>query len=133
MVHRDVARALTRGLGPARQAQPIPLHLFAELPEVPGLPAAGTLLRPRGAVLVGCWWLLREIELAALLVDQLTINPGIGCGEAVLDLPIDKTDPQGRGKKRRHMCACPSQICPVAAVKRLAQSAGDDLQAPLVA
>ena len=133
LIHKDVARALTRGLGPARQAQPIPLHLFAELPEVPGIPAAGTLLRPRDAVLVGCWWLLREIELAALRVDQLTITPGIGCGEAVLDLPIDKTDPQGRGKKRKHLCACPSQICPVAAVMRLAEAAGDKDDHPLVA
>ena len=90
-------------------------------------------MRPRGAALVGCWWLLREIELAALKVDQLTIIPGIGCGEAVLDLPIDKTDPQGRGKKRKHLCACPSQICPVAAVKRLAEVAGDKDDDPLVA
>ena len=48
-------------------------------------------------------------------------------------MPIDKTDPQGRGKKRRHLCACPSQICPVAAVQRLAVSAGDDGDNPLVA
>ena len=132
LAHKDVARALTRGLGPARQAQPIPLHLFANLPEVPGLPVAGTLLRPRDAALVGCWWLLREIELAALTIDQLTIIPGIGCGEAVLDLPIDKTDPQGRGKKRRHLCACPSLICPVAAVRRLSEAAGDKDDNPLV-
>ena len=48
-------------------------------------------------------------------------------------MPVDKTDPQGRGKKRRHLCACPSQICPVAAVKRLADAAGDKGEDPLVA
>ena len=76
LAHKDVARSLTRGLGPSRQAQPIPLHLFAESPEVPSLQAAGTLLRPRDAVIVGCWWLLREIELAALKLDQLTPSQG---------------------------------------------------------
>ena len=72
---------------------------MAEVAGAPGLAAAGTLLRQRDAVLVGCWWLLREIELAVVQVDQVAVLPGIGRGEAILDLPVDKTDPQGKGEE----------------------------------
>eukprot|EP00969_Alexandrium_andersonii_P233996 10331498-Alexandrium_andersonii.AAC.1 len=40
----------------------------------------------------------------------------------MLYLPISKADPTGAGVWRTHGCACPSALCPVAAVRKLLQA-----------
>ena len=73
---RDCARSCERGLGPARQADPLPLS-----PSV--VAAAGKLVALRSginAVLVGAWWLQREIELAGLRRCDCEWSGGAGCG-----------------------------------------------------
>ena len=58
-------------------------------------------------------------------LEDVTVNgePGTGgCGAgawAQLHLPVSKTDPQGRGAWRTLACACPSPVCPVAALMRV--------------
>eukprot|EP00971_Amphidinium_carterae_P112220 2222827-Amphidinium_carterae.1 len=61
--------------------------------------------------------MLREIELATARRNQVELRDGPGCGIAVVDLPVSKTDFQALGKKRAHGCACPSLLCPVAAMR----------------
>jgi hypothetical protein len=67
--------------------------------------------------------MLREIELAAAVVGQFVIHEGDGCGTATIDLPVSKSDVKALGKRRTHVCTCPSPLCPVAAATRLLASA----------
>eukprot|EP00971_Amphidinium_carterae_P105391 2087023-Amphidinium_carterae.1 len=57
------------------------------------------LVEPVLGVLIGCWWLLREIELATVRKAQLkVVSDGSGCGSATLELPASKTDHLALGK-----------------------------------
>jgi hypothetical protein len=56
-------------------------------------------------------------------VDQIGTTAGAGCGTATLDLPVSKSDVRALGKRRTHVCTCPSVMCPVAAATRLLASA----------
>eukprot|EP00974_Lingulodinium_polyedra_P054342 5224825-Lingulodinium_polyedra.AAC.1 len=61
--------------------------------------------------MVGCWWLLREIELANLLTEHISFpSPD----EAVLFLPASKTDQSGVGVQRGCRCICRSAHASVA-------------------
>ena len=51
---------------------------------------------PRNAVVVGAWWLLREVELANLLAGLATLNPG-SAPTLTLSLPATKTDTAAHG------------------------------------
>ncbi len=112
----DCIRSCERGLGPPKQASALNVNDVANLEEHFG----DTTVAPRDAILVGCWWLLREVELANVALEDVSFGPGGGqCGKsAELNLPVSKTDTAGKGKKRCHGCACPSAACPVAALDR---------------
>ncbi len=114
----DCKRSCARGLGPSKQAQPIPLD---RLPPS-GLPSPAALTCGTDAVLVGCWWLMREIELAALQKGDITFAAARGCGTSTINLAVSKADPSAKGVHRTLGCACPSPLCPVAAARRLVQS-----------
>ena len=59
---------------------------------------------PKELIVVGCWWLLREIEAANITLEDVRIE-----GLTVhLCLPASKTDPQAQGVWRAHRCACGS-------------------------
>jgi hypothetical protein len=131
MEFTDCLRAVTRGLGPPRQAEPFDLVAVGALFDVDeafimekGFPA-----HIRDVILVGSWWLLREVELAAATLSQLSFaeDPGAKegqeCGIATLLLPVSKSDVQALGKSRSLRCSCPSPLCPVGAAKRLFLSA----------
>jgi len=67
-------RAVSRGLGPNAHAEPFPLseaHHFAEeeTPVVHNGPSW-----PRRTIVIGCWWLLREIELGNASALDVTAN-----------------------------------------------------------
>ena len=63
---KDAVRSCERGLGPPTRAQPLPLHLLGNLAGGVEPWCAGGPSSPRAAVVVGAWWLLREVELATL-------------------------------------------------------------------
>ena len=63
--------------------------------------------------------MLREIELAALTVGDVTVLEGPGCGVAVISVRASKTDTDGQGAARQLKCTCPAVECPVAAARRL--------------
>ena len=69
--------------------------------------------------LVGCWWLLREIELASLIASAFAFLRGPNCGQAEHTIRASKSDPDAVGCKRKLACMCPSAICPAAAAKAL--------------
>ncbi len=115
----DCGRSCARGLGPAAQSQPLPLGDWVAGP----LPPPGFLVSGIDVVLVGAWWLMREIELAGLLVHDVAVSPGSQCGTATLLLAVSKTDATAKGVRRTLGCCCPSALCPTAAVRRLMASA----------
>ena len=115
---RDAVRSCERGMGPPVQAQPLPLMMLGGLPGgvppwTPGGPA-----NPRNAMVVGSWFLLREVEVSTARAAHVTVT---GTGErpgavATVTLPVSKTDAQALGTTRSHRCAClgsASPGCPV--------------------
>ena len=119
----DVKRAVLRGRGPDRQADPLPLHSISKLPKRileksrnDDWPAAG-----RDAAVVCCAWLCREVEASTAFEDAVTLHPGEEdtCGWAEWDMPASKADWLALGKVRALSCACPSLLCPVAAMRRV--------------
>ena len=123
LVVSDVSRSLTRGQGPPRQADPLPLEQISKLD--PGSirrlcktywPAAGV-----DVAIVACAWMMREIETAAAAVADITVHSDGtgGCGWAEWLLPASKTDTKAHGTVRSLACACPSPLCPVGALRRV--------------
>jgi len=114
--YADVVRSCRRGLGPARQAAPLPMDRLAELPGGEEPWTSGGPVGPRNAIICGAFWLLRETELAgarASLVNLLLDGPPT----AGLTLPASKSDQEGVGATRFHSCLCgggpPRPLCPV--------------------
>ena len=120
---RDCVRATTRGLGPPIQAEPFDMDLLKKYADsnVEVVARRGFPARPADTALVASWWMLREAELGAAVVDQISFADVVGtpCGDAELNLPISKNDVEAKGKKRCLRCSCPHAGCPVAAVRRL--------------
>ncbi len=115
----DCTRSCRRGQGPAAQAQPLPLSSWVTGP----LPAPAVLTAGVDAILVGSWWLMREIELAGMLVQDVELSAGTQCGSATVLLAVSKTDPSAKGVRRTLGCCCPNVLCPTAAARRLLRSA----------
>ena len=57
---------------------------------------------PRTSIVISAWWLLREIELSALKLADVSIETD----KVSLTLPASKTDPEAVGVERAHVCAC---------------------------
>ena len=124
LLHRaakDAIRSCERGLGPPTRAQALPLHRLGNLrwcrnawtPEGPAC--------PRSAMVVGAWWLLREVELSTLRAAHAEVVDVVAGGRPVvrLTLPASKTDQMALGSGRAHRCICttdPGPGCPVHAV-----------------
>ena len=107
------------------------MEALAGLPDQMGPVVKGGPLWPRDGAIVGSWWALREIELSTTRCEQVSFEPGPGCGVCQLLLPVSKSDPQALGKKRVHACSCHGvaatargrALCPVAAARRLVNRA----------
>ena len=63
--------------------------------------------------------MLREIELAALVMSDVGFLEGAGCGVATIHIGASKTDSEAQGVSRQLKCACDEGCCPVSAVRRL--------------
>ena len=99
----DAIRSCARGLGPSVQAQPLPLHALYHLPgDRHSWAGGGGPACPRSAVVVGAWWLMREVELATARACHLSLHNGV----ASLLLPASKTDTQAVGVSGSHRCGC---------------------------
>eukprot|EP00435_Cladocopium_sp_Y103_P040830 s2094_g11.t1 len=104
---QDAERALTRALGPVVKAEEIPPKLWRLWQEngrrgferKDTQPGAGPELWGMGSA-----FLLREVELAHLLMGSVTLD--MESREATLLLSMSKTDPAGRGARRTRSCTC---------------------------
>jgi hypothetical protein len=123
---RDCLRAVLRGIGPPARAAPFDLHAVAQLDaeRVQELVDVHGPVAAKSTVLIASWWMLREIELAAANVGQITFQVQEGtCGTATFNLPVSKSDVQALGKFRTHVCTCPSPLCPVKAARSVVAAA----------
>ena len=112
---RDAVRSCLRGLGGPQKALPLP---FSRLGELDGghLPwtAAGPV-GPRNMVVLGAWFMLREVEAANSRIKDVVVHVRDGRPKVVWTLPASKTDQQACGVSRSHGCMCedkPSPSCP---------------------
>ena len=103
---RDARRAATRGLGPPRQSAPLPVERFPTLLEhrAPYHPQGP--LWPRSALVIGAWWVTREVELANISQQDVTVSRTERSVSILLS--ASKTDPTALGEVRTHKCACGS-------------------------
>ena len=120
-VLRSAKRAAQRGTGATKKAAVFDVELVAQLEDCVDPVVTGGPLHPRRFVVMGTWWLLREIEASLIRINQVSLKAdGV---TVTLDLPVSKTDPDGRGFVRAHSCpaagwaACGSQSCPACTVK----------------
>ena len=96
-------RACARGSGPARHTLPFPVEDLARLPNGPEPWAKDGPSHPRRTLLLGCWWLIKEIELSNRLIKDVSFS---GSGHASWNLSASKSDPRALGATRTHQCAC---------------------------
>ena len=64
-------------------------------------------------VILGCWFLMREIEIAAVRNKHFTVD--VERQEVAFTLASSKTDQQGNLVQRKHQCYCsyvPAHLCP---------------------
>ena len=113
---RQAGRSARRGLGPARHSAALPLNRIGELPsgDEPWHPLGP--LRPRACILIGSFWLLRELEIAGAQVRHVSVEADI----VSLLLPASKADPQAMGCVRGHCCTCqqaPPVLCPACTLR----------------
>jgi hypothetical protein len=95
-------RACLRGLGPPRHTAAFPVDQIVKLtsgeaPLVPDGPAW-----PCRLLVVGSWWLTREVELGNSALGDACLADGV----ASINLPASKTDFEALGATRSHSCAC---------------------------
>jgi hypothetical protein len=120
-VLRSAKRAAQRGTGATKKAAVFDVELVAQVEDCVDPVVTGGPLHPRRFVVMGTWWLLREIEASLIRINQVSLKAdGV---TVTLDLPVSKTDPDGRGFVRAHSCpaagwaACGSQSCPACTVR----------------
>ena len=118
---KDGIRSCERGMGPPTVAQPLPLRSLYLLPGGAEPWVRGGPANPRNAILVGAWWLMREMELATVRAAHVAFSgawDSTGCGVR-LTLPASKNDQAAFGTSRAHRCRCREEVavdCPVHAV-----------------
>ena len=109
---RMAVRACRRGRGPAKQAAPLPFPALAELPwSELGTHSDGPV-NPRHTLLLGAWWLCREIELSELTWQDCELT----ATQATLNFKSSKPDLEAMGEARAHDCMCKHigpGFCPV--------------------
>ena len=116
---RLAIRSATRGMGPPRQSQPLPLEEIAL--ELSRDGQKGDALRdldskaigslPLGMVtmfMLASLFMMREIEAAFITVKHVTINYTLKM--VTFNLPTSKTDPKAYGKHRTWKCTCTDPV-----------------------
>ena len=108
----DCKRASTRGQGEVQRAAEVPLEAWESLIGNKGTHPDHYVTADRGphggALLwvVGTRFLLREIELACIHLDENCIKLDPVRQLVTLKLPVSKTDPLGKGAARTLGCSC---------------------------
>ena len=115
----DAARACRRGQGPPLRALALDVQPLTALTSDDSPWSASGPVGPRNLLIVGSWWLLREMEASGARAAHAQIVPGTPL-VATLLLPASKTDTAAMGAARAHPCICgsgrPRADCPVHAL-----------------
>ena len=114
---KDAIRSCQRGLGGPVRALPLPFEKLRDLPGDDGPWSAGGPLFPRNLVVVGSWFMMRELEISTLKCGMVQIVESEVLGEPRVScsLPASKTDQKALGVTRTHGCLCtvrPDPLCP---------------------
>jgi hypothetical protein len=117
-------KAVHRGLGPAAHASPFPLGEASKLIESSGPISPTGPMHPARTIKIGCWWLLREVELGNCCLRDVTEEQD---NSVNILLPASKADVMALGESRGHGCACenrtdgpalmPTRMCPACLLK----------------
>lgn len=120
---RWTTRSVLRGIGPARQSRALKLKELMKMPPedeplVPGGPRW-----PMEALQLGCMFLLRETELAAARIHDLSFDHE--ATEVTWKLTASKSDPMALGTTRSWGCLCGLETlpCPYHLAARVTQKA----------
>ena len=73
---KDCIRSCERGLGAPTRAAPLPLERLAELPGGHAAWVPSGPLGPRNLMVVGSYWMLREVEASTLRVSLAVVEGG---------------------------------------------------------
>ena len=116
---QDAVASCSRGMGPARSVEGLPLELLHKLPaSIHGGHRGPVVLK--NALVVGAWFMLRELELSSARAVHARVWSRDGKLAVTLLLPSSKQDPEAFGVERTHGCCCvpgtQTLCCPVHAV-----------------
>ena len=109
--HSICIRSALRGIGPAKQSEEIPLHIFVTAAK--SLTHVTSLKRPFGLQRMGVvayFFMLREIEASTMLYTSVDIN--VNTMVISILLSASKTDPCALSVTRRWGCVCLGDPCP---------------------
>ena len=116
---KEVVRSVKRGLGPAKLKDSFDVWKlqFTTVSDDEDSFDLTSVEHCTAMVIIGCWWMLREIEMSAAKIQHLYVEGGL----AHLLLPVHKTETAGSLSVRSLGCACkgsPARLCPWHAVER---------------
>ena len=100
----DMIRSCRRGLGPSRRCEGLIMENLPSLPAAPVAWTPGGPWRPRAAITLGSWYMLREMEFSNAEMRSVTLNM-VGA-TVTLSLPASKADPTALGATVTHGCCC---------------------------
>ena len=107
---RKSKRAVNRGIGPARQSAA--LNLVAAFKALEGRTHDPVCDRGhvglRNLIVVGCFWMLRELEVSCAKVCHLEVDMVHSWVDWTL--PVSKTDIKPLSKRRRWECVCSGNL-----------------------
>ena len=100
----DMIRSCRRGLGPSRRCEGLIMENLPALPGGAAAWAAGGPMRPRSVLVIGSWYMLREIEFSNAETRSVHFNMAVL--SITLTLPVSKADPSALGTSVTHGCCC---------------------------
>ena len=123
---KEATRSAKRGIGPAKHTVELPFLRLSELESVDLAPVEDEPAHPLPTLILACWFLLREIEIADLQRQHVTFREEGGALFVDMYLRVQKNDPEGTGCTRTHTCTCAltsRTLCPVHVAKFLHEQA----------
>ena len=109
---KECTRSVTRGLGPPRQSAPLDIKAVAAVHLSVAPLCEGGPINPKALIILGSFFLTREIEISLALCRNVHILVGpVVCWV----LPASKTDPAANTVTREWGCLCDTagrHLCP---------------------
>ena len=116
----DMSRSCTRGIGAPIRSKALPLERLGELPRSRKPWVLHGPVSPRTAIVVGAWFLTREVELSCSRACLVRVTEG-SPATISWSLPASKSDLRADGVERVHVCGCEGAQkpgCPVCSMRK---------------